>query len=868
MVKRSPAVAKAMAGKKGQKVKKPKRETWPVLTEYDQDHLTRIALPLGGIGTGTVSLGGRGDLRDWEIVNRPAKGYVPKETFFAIYVEGGGDSPVVRALESVIEAHEFEGFGGCQTSNHHYPRFRAASFQAAYPLGRVQLSDPDVPVDVAIEGFNPLVGADDEVSGIPTAILRFVISNKTSSPLKVSACGNINNFIGRDGGEGTPSKNLNEFRKSEEVQGLTMSSKGVNESAEGFGTMALTTTATSGVSYRTNRGDRPKGQDSRLGFWDDFSADGTLAEQTGGESDDPTASLCVKTKVGPHGKEDISFLITWHFPNRMTWTKRADASSKADEGDNCCGTDPDRIGNYYTTQYKDAWDVAQKTAASLDDLETRTVEFVRTFCESDLPLVVKEAALFNLSTLRTQTCFRTDDGMFYGWEGCRDDVGCCIGSCTHVWNYEQGTAYLFGALALKMCEIEYLHATDDRGLMSFRVNLPLGNALDWGYAATDGQMGCMMKLYRDWQLSGDDESLRKLWPMARKSLEFCWIPGGWDADKDGVMEGCQHNTMDVEYYGPNPQMGIWYLGALRAAEEMAKYLGEDAFASICSDLFNRGKAWLDNNLFNGEYYEHEIRSPKAGDTIAEGLQHVTTSSPDEEPKYQLGAGCLVDQLVGQFLAHVCDLGYLVEEINVKTTLKSILNYNFKENFYDHFNPNRSFVLNDESALLMASFPRGHRPVIPFPYFSEVMTGFEYTAAIGMLYEGKIEEGLKCIQVIRDRYDGRKRNPFDEAECGHHYARAMAAWAAVLALTGFHYSGVEKSMTFTAKDGVHFWSNGYSWGTCEQRFKNGGVDVGLTVKQGELSLSRFALKEYGEVTFDTPQIIHAKESVSWLIEKTR
>jgi non-lysosomal glucosylceramidase len=849
-----------------------KRETWPVLTEYDQEHLSRIALPLGGIGTGTVSLGGRGDLRDWEIVNRPAKGFSPKYSFFSIYVEDTENSPVVRALEGVLEPHDYEGAMGSQIPNHSLPRFRTASFQAAYPFGQVQLSDPDVPVDVTIEGFNPFVGADLDVSSIPVAILRFVVTNKCNKTLKFSICGNLKNFIGRDGGDGLPKKNINTFKTSDSVQGLTLSSRGVNKNAEGYGTLALSTNAMKGVSYRTGWGNRVREKDRLLHFWDDFITDGILENPPESEVDDPHASLCVNKELAPNDSETIVFFITWHFPNRLN------LSSETSEGDNCCSGDLERIGNYYTTQYKDAWDVAEKTATSLNDYEARTVEFVKTFCESDLPQVVKEAALYNLSTLRTQTCFRTKDGLFYGWEGCNDDKGCCTGSCTHVWNYEQGTAFLFGELACKMRQIEFIHATNDKGHMSFRVNLPLSHALDWGLAAADGQMGCIIKLYRDWQLSGDNELLRRLWPKARKALEFCWVPGGWDADKDGVMEGCQHNTMDVEYYGPNPQMGIWYLGALRAAEEMANYLGEEDFASICHGLFRDGRTWLDKNLYNGEYYEHEIYPPKRGDTIAKGLcahptagsrlqdGEVTASPEEEELEHQLGAGCLVDQLVGQFFAHVCDLGYLVEEKNVKTTLNSILNYNFKENFYNHFNNNRSYVLNDESGLLMATFPRGRRPLNPFPYFSEVMTGFEYTAAIGMLYEGMTEEGLKCIKATRDRYDGKKRNPFDEAECGHHYARAMASWAAVLALTGFHYSGVDKSMIFAAKDGVHFWSNGYAWGTCEQRFENSAVDVGLTVKHGELILNRFALKEYGEVTFDTPQTIQKKESVSWSIEK--
>ncbi len=484
-------------------------------------------------------------------------------------------------------------------------------------------------------------------------------------------------------------------------------------------------------------------------------------------------------------------------------------------------TDEDLIGNFYTTRYGDAWDVAEKTVPRLGDLEKKTTAFVRAFCDSSLPLEVKEAALFNLSTLRTQTCFRTPDGRFFGFEGASNRSGCCWGSCTHVWNYEQATAFLFGNLARSMREVEFNRATCAEGLMSFRVGPPLARACDFGRAAADGQMGCIMKMYRDWQLSGDDELLRTLWPSVRKALEFCWIPGGWDADRDGVMEGCQHNTMDVEYFGPNPQMGIWYLGALRAGEEMARNLGDETFADLCGRLFKNGSAWVDAHLFNGEYYEHKVRPPEDLKEIAPGLVIGMGTKDVAEPDYQLGKGCLVDQLVGQYMAHVCGLGYLVDRSHVRTTLQSILKYNRQRGFDGHFNCLRSFVLGDETGLLMASYPHG-RPPNPFPYFTEVMTGFEYTAAVGMLYEGDIANGLECIRDIRARYDGRKRNPFDEAECGHHYARAMASWAAVLALSGFRYSGVEKTISFAAKEGNYFRSNGSSWGTCGIRKAGGGL----------------------------------------------
>jgi hypothetical protein len=430
-------------------------------------------------------------------------------------------------------------------------------------------------------------------------------------------------------------------------------------------------------------------------------------------------------------------------------------------------------------------------------LTQKTLDFVNAFVISTYPDVVKEAALFNLSTLRSQTVFRTEDGKMFGWEGVMDRFGSCKGSCTHVWNYEQATAFLFNDLARTMREVEFSYALRKNGHMGFRTNLPLvPSASGIGVAAADGQMGTIMKFYREWQLSGNEAFLKEHWPRVKAALSFAWIENGWDADVDGVMEGVQHNTMDVEYFGPNPQMQLWYLGALRAGEEMAFYMKDEAFAQKCRNLFESGSKWTDENLFNGEYYIHKIKVPDGKDNIAEGLMAGMGSKRIDHPDYQLASGCLVDQLVGQYMAHVLGLGYLVKEENVTTTLQSILKYNKKETMFEHFNNMRSYAMGDEKALLMASWPKGGRPKIPFPYWSEVMTGFEYTAAIGMLYEGMQQEGLDVIRNIRDRYDGRKRNPFDEAECGHHYARAMASWAGIIQQSGFRYSAVDKTISFT------------------------------------------------------------------------
>ncbi len=800
----------------------------PYLKHYDQQHLAQIALPIGGIGTGTVSLGGRGDLRDWEIANRPAKGFNPGSPFFAIRGRSADGKTFARALTGPVEAFQYAGASGVKdATNPGLPTFRTCSFDAGYPFGRVNLSDADLPVKVRVRAFNPLVPTDPEASGIPIAVLTYDVENLTDKDLDVTVCGTLQNFIGDDGTRALAAKNRNEFRHGDGLQGVFMSSDGVAKDAETWGTVALSTPDPGRVSYRTAWSPQGWGT-SILEFWDDLLDDGQLKDwPADAKNDRPRASLAVQAGIAARGTRSFTFYLTWHFPNRFAWSTTV-------------------VGNYYATRYADAWDAAVKTHPRLAALEAETEAFVDAFLKSDLPEVVKEAALFNLSTLRTQTCFRTADGRFFAWEGCGDKEGCCWGSCTHVWNYEQAVAFLFGSLAKSLRETEFGPETDDTGLMSFRAKLPIDGPA-WGKAAADGQMGCILKMYRDWQLSGDKVMLATLWPKVRKALEFCWIKGGWDADEDGIMEGCQHNTMDVEYYGPNPQMGLWYLGALRAGEEMARAMGDKAFAAICRSLFENGSRWIDANLFNGRYYVHKVVPPMDKAAIAPSLLVGMGSTDFVHPDYQLGNGCLVDQLVGQLMAHVCGLGYLVKPENVKTTLAGIMKYNHRDSLADHFNCLRSFALGDEAALLMAAYPDG-RPANPFPYFTEVMTGFEYTAAIGMLYEGQIEAGLRCIADIRARYDGLKRSPYDEAECGHHYGRAMISWGAVLALSGFHYSAVDRTLAFAGREGVHFWSNGQAYGTATLKRTGKGLAVTVEAIKGELPFKTFTAEGFGKAAF--------------------
>jgi len=779
---------------------------WPVLKHYDAAHLHRIALPLGGIGTGQVSLGGRGELCDWEIMNYPGKGYSATKRgtnnapLFAIYVRRNGEDPKAKILAGPLYTDEYLHYEGGSVSNHGYPRFSQASFDAAYPFGQVNLSDPGMPVKVRIKGFNPLIPGDSEASGLPVAVLSYEVTNSSDAEVEVSVCGAIHNFIGQDGtkyedywgGDVNPvgaKKNKNEYKSGNGLKAIYFYSEGVASTDEAWGNMTLATDADGDVSYRTFTTDN-NWNNASLNFWDDFSDDGRISNPLPnprwsiGGADDPMGAIAVRNTLAPGETRCFNFYLTWNFPNRRAWY------------------DEEIVGNWYSQRYPDSWESAKEIIPQIPGLEQRTLAFVNALLGSSLPEVAKEAALFNLNVLRSQTVFRIADGHMMGWEGVRDREGSCQGSCTHVWNYEVATPFLFGDLARTMRNVEFKHALHEDGRMDFRALLPL-DTKDYGNAAADGQMGCIMKLYREWQLSGDNAFLADYWEACKKALSYAWVERGWDGNCDGVMEGSQHNTMDVNYFGPNPQMAFWYLGALRAAEEMALAMKDKAFATKCRYLFDKGSAWVDANLFNGEYYEHKITDPETFEFLPEGS--------DKVPPFQLGKGCLVDQLVGQYMAHICGLGYLGDKEHMRTTLESIMRYNWRESMTDHFNNMRSYVLGDESCLLMASWPKG-RLEVPFPYFPEAMTGFEYAAAIGMIYEGMEADGLKCIKAIRDRFDGAKRNPFSEPECGHHYARSMASWAAVIALSEFHWSGVDGTFSITDKPGTWFWSNGYAWGT--------------------------------------------------------
>jgi hypothetical protein len=307
---------------------------------------------------------------------------------------------------------------------------------------------------------------------------------------------------------------------------------------------------------------------------------------------------------------------------------------------------------------------------------------------------------------------------------------------------------------------------------------------------------------------------------------------------------------------------------VRAAEERALALGENAAAEGYRELFTKGSAWIDQNLFNGEYYVQKVRGIPKSDIAPATVGDMGADNP-EHPEFQLADGCLADQLIGQYLADIAGLGPLLNPANIRKTLESIHKYNYRAQLAEHDSVQRVYALNDEAALLVCDYTKNGRPKIPFPYYEEAWTGIEYLVAAQFIHAGMLGEGLETIENVRRRYDGERRNPWDEPECGHHYARAMSAWSSVVAFSGFDYHGATKAVSLMPKTKatgfVSFFSTGLGWGV----FSITGNRMELTLTEGSLRVRSIRLAQLGggktSVTLDGRTLAHDRDGTTLVLE---
>lgn len=821
---------------------------------YAGKYLDAISMPLGGIGGGNVQINGKAQLQSWQIFNNYDPLILP-HTFFAVRVAlpaqpvdkraGPGTQPMVRAIQT-------ERVGP-------FLSMKSLTFRGQYPFGWFEFKEPNLPIEVSLEAFSPLIPMDTKNSAIPCAVFNITAKNNSDHPFDVGFLASQQNAVGYR----TPANktvrgpanlpgidgrkfdsyggNRNKIIRLKDMMILHMTSDSFRESP-GYGDMAL---AVQG------------GNITAVASWkdlkqlaEDFADDGKL---TGPEEAGPSpagqtvdGALASIVNIAPGQKTTVTFLLTWHFPNGTTGalTSRPPREKKW-----FCA------GRMYANWWSNSVEVVDYLSKNLDELTHQTRTFHDALYETNLPYWMLDRIISQVACIKSQTCFWDKDGYFGGWEGCFSTRGCCMGNCTHVWQYAQAHARLFPSIGRRMREQSLFYQNEAGGI-------PMRHTTQ--KVAFDGQCGEILAAYREHLCSADRSWLEKVWPQIREAMEYVIVT--WDKDEDGVLAGQQHNTLDAELSGSTSWLGTLYLAALGASEKMAILQGQLELASRYRKIRLAGGKKQDSTLFNGEYY---IQIPNE----IKGENYLT--------------GCHIDQLLGQWWASQLNLGWLYPPDHIRTALKSLFKYNFRTDFRDvkTFTTGapwkgfpRKFVRDDDHGLMMTTWPKGGRPEPgkQLRFADEVMSGFEYSAAAAMIASGLLKEGFSVVKAAADRYDGQWRsgltdrawgysgNPFGDDECGKFYARAMSIWSVLLACQGFIYDGPAGLLGFKPiwrpDNHVSFFTTAEGWGVFTQRRQGNKQTERIEVRYGKVRVASLIFQVPKKAKPITVSVLHNQQRI--------
>ena len=813
---------------------------------YEGPYLNRIAFPIGGIGTGMYCIEGTGAISHMSIRHRPEIFHEPG-MFAAITIKG--EQTKAKVLEGPVP--EWKMFGQKGTGNgaagttFGLPRFKNASFKTRFPFADIALDDPKFPLKVTITAWNPFIPTDNDNSSLPVGGIEYTFTNNSSSAVDAIFSFNTKNFLAQPS---TP-HSIKSVKNGFVLHQPATSDKPFLEAQMAYFTDSNETK----VDHCWFRG----------GWWDPLTMawnavkEGKIDTNDPVEKDAPGASLFVNLNI-PAGKSKmVKLLSAWYVPESDLKVGDINTEEKKNcspESGCCAGpqdlgisdlkkTDAVKYKPWYSSKFENVNQVIEYWQANYDKLKKSSLLFSDAFYSSTLPPEVLEAIAANLTIIKSPTVLRQYDGRLWSWEGCGDEGGCCHGSCTHVWNYAQAIPHLFPELERTLRNTEFCENQNIEGHQAFRANIPISPLKHEFHAAADGQLGGIMKVYRDWRISGDSTWLKNIFPMVKKSMDYCITT--WDPRKAGIVEEPHHNTYDIEFWGPDGMCTSFYLGALMATIEMGKHLKTDI--KSYQELLRKGKAYMESELYNGEFFIQQIKveglqapdPAKAksfgGEYSAEAIELLKK----EGPKYQYGKGCLSDGVLGAWIAKVCGLPEFLDKQKVTNHLLAVHQYNLKDDLSEHENPQRpAYALGDEGGLLLCSWPKGGKLSLPFVYSDEVWTGIEYQVASHLMFAGKVKEGLDIVRECRNRYNGKVRNPFNEYECGHWYARAMSSYGMIQSLTGLRYDAVEGALYVNSRIGDFkcFLSTAGGFGMVE--FSSGKAK--LNVLYGNIPVKKYVI----------------------------
>lgn len=809
------------------------------MKKYTGKKTSSIEFPLGGIGAGNICFNGNGSLSGFSIWNKPGVHNMPY-IYAAVCLKG--ETNRLKVLEGQVPYDRIFRYAGGSNGLGHLPyglpRYSECEFSSRFPFANVKLTDHTMPIDVNITAWSPFDPPNADDSSYPMAIMEYELKNVSDRDAEGVYYFNVLNS--------TLMKKNDDAYTYRYGNGIVLYQPANKKepTIEGAFSICIDDPATK-VNTALFRGRWFDTSSFIINTMQECrSEDNSYPEGDDGET--PGGMLSVAFSLKPGEVKKVRVQCCWYVPNSDQFE-----GPKEDKCDcSCgCGSECTPESNNYKPWYTGQFDSVEKLAdfirSNVDRLYKGSRLFSDTFYSMTLPPEVVEAVSANLSIIKSPTVLRQPDGRMWAWEGCGDNWGCCSGSCTHVWNYAQAISHLFPGLERSLRETEFFHSQDERGHQQFRAALPIRDTEHTFVPAADGQLGGIIKLYRDFTILGDIVFLRKYYEKAKESIDYCISL--WDPKREGATIWPHHNTYDIEFWGADGMCTSIYLGALTAFVKMGEILGENI--EDYRQLMEKSKNYLENKLFNGEYFIQNVEwKGMKGQEDLEACMIEEKLSPEcaelvekEGPRYQYGTGCISDGIIGAWFAMEAGLGAIADENKIRSHLMSVYQYNFKADLRDHINPQRpTYAFGNEGGLLLCSWPKGGRPALPFVYSDEVWTGIEYQVASHLIFMGCVEEGLNIVKTCRERYDGEKRNPYDEFECGHWYARALASYSLIESLTGIRYDAYEKTLYYKPQlkePFVSFLCTDTGYGLCnydghELKFEviKGTIDVKKTVKQ--------------------------------------
>jgi len=820
-------------GSSTQRITEPDKHEYN--SSYSGKSLDRVAFPVGGIGAGMFCLEGTGAISHMSIHNRPEVFNEPL-MFSTLSVKGlkNGTKVIEGQVPDWKKFGQPDSANGSGGASYGLPRFQNAKFTSRFPFAEIELHDDDIPVEIKLTGWSPFIPTDADNSSLPAGAFEYSIKNTGTSRVDAVFAYNSRNFLSQPNG-------VNKIKAT--TNGFILSEEGVKNKPETRGDFAIFTNEPETiVDHCWFRG----------GWFDPMTITwetiikGEVRQKDPVEKGAPGATVYIPFTLNQGETKVIKLMMAWYVPDTDL---RYGEDSKEKDSETCtdakCSCKDQFYKPWYSAKFKSIDEVINYWKTNYSDLKSKSELFRDSFYKTTLPVEVTEAIAANLAILKSPTVLRQPDGKLWSWEGCGDNSGCCAGSCTHVWNYAQAIPHLFPRLERSLRETEFFPSQDKEGHQTFRSALPIRPVAANFHAAADGQLGGIMKVYRDWRISGNSEWMKKMYPMVVESMDYCILT--WDPRATGTTEEPHHNTYDIEFWGADGMCTSFYLGALKAITEMGKFNGENV--DKYQSLYEKGRKVLETELYDGEYFIQKIKwqGLKAPDpvTASTGAWNVDYSEEAREilkkegPKYQYGKGCLSDGVLGAWIAEMCGLKNIIDSEKVLSHLRSIYKYNFRTDLTDHQNPQRpTYALGKEGGLLICTWPKGEMLSLPFVYSNEVWTGIEYQVASHLMLNGEVEKGLEIVRTCRARYDGKIRNPFDEYECGHWYARAMSSYGMLQGLTGVRYDAVTQEMFIDSRAGDFT-----SFLSTETGFGNIGVKDGkpfLNTVYGEITVKNFVI----------------------------